>query len=166
MSHTAPRCVRRSARVVVRDRAGRVLLVRSRFRRSVKGVEFAWFVPGGGVEPGETPVQAAIRELWEETGLRVGRSALVHLACSEGVGTVQPLTGPMRDDFFHVRVAAFEPTVTNLEAHERAAFGQYRWWHAADLAGCAEPVLPAGLAGLLTDFDAAPTWPTPRQLPW
>jgi len=29
------------------------------------------FVPGGAVEPGETPVQAALRETLEETGYRV-----------------------------------------------------------------------------------------------
>jgi len=29
----------------------------------------AWQMPQGGIEPGETPQAAALRELWEETGI-------------------------------------------------------------------------------------------------
>ncbi|MFJ9724968.1 NUDIX hydrolase [Streptomyces sp. NPDC101209] len=39
----------------------RVLLAFNRFRR-------AWELPGGKIDPGETPRQAAVRELLEETG--------------------------------------------------------------------------------------------------
>lgn len=50
------------------NRAGDLLLQ----RRSSTSTRFpgAWGVPGGHCEPGETPEQAAVRELWEEAGLR------------------------------------------------------------------------------------------------
>lgn len=50
--------------VVVRD--GKVL-VQKRFRHG-QGMVFEF--PGGSVDPGESGSQAAIRELWEETGLK------------------------------------------------------------------------------------------------
>jgi 8-oxo-dGTP diphosphatase len=42
----------------------RFILLRSSYRRE-------WMVPGGGVKPGERPVDAALRETAEEIGLRL-----------------------------------------------------------------------------------------------
>jgi ADP-ribose pyrophosphatase YjhB (NUDIX family) len=61
------------AGAVVHDDAGRLLLVR-RGREPSIGL---WSVPGGRVEPGETPAQAAAREVREETGLEVAVGALL-----------------------------------------------------------------------------------------
>ncbi|WP_052851926.1 NUDIX hydrolase [Streptomyces avicenniae] len=55
--------------LVVLRHAGRVLLVHVRHRD-------CWELPGGGIEPGETPRQAAARELWEESGQRIAPDAL------------------------------------------------------------------------------------------
>lgn len=52
---------------VVLDDAGRILLVLRGHAPSAG----SWSVPGGRCEPGETPSQACVRELAEETGLVV-----------------------------------------------------------------------------------------------
>ena len=57
---------------------GRDVLVRPRAKRgSLAGT---WEFPGGKIEPGEMPLQAAMREMREETGLTGGRwePLLVH----------------------------------------------------------------------------------------
>lgn len=56
------------------DDAGRLLLVRAAPYLSVAG---HWFLPGGGVEHSETPVDALRREVHEETGLTVGSVSLL-----------------------------------------------------------------------------------------
>jgi 8-oxo-dGTP pyrophosphatase MutT (NUDIX family) len=49
---------------IVYDERDRILLV----RQSADGV---WSAPGGSVDPHETPADAVVREVWEETGLYV-----------------------------------------------------------------------------------------------
>lgn len=54
-----------STAIIVHD--GRVLMAR---RRQQEG-KLLWAFPGGGIEAGETPEQAAVREVAEEVGLEV-----------------------------------------------------------------------------------------------
>ena len=58
---------------VVHDRSGRLLLI----RRGHAPHEGLWSLPGGRVEPGESPEAAVEREVREETGLRVRAGAAV-----------------------------------------------------------------------------------------
>ena len=63
---------RLAAYALIIDDAGRVLLSRELIRRRPS----PWLLPGGGVEHGEHPEQAVIREVQEETGLTVQVGAL------------------------------------------------------------------------------------------
>ncbi|GGR14820.1 Nudix hydrolase [Deinococcus ruber] len=57
----------RGSGVVVLNAQREVLLV----REGKAGMEDLWHIPSGTVEPGENPQDAAVREAYEETGLRV-----------------------------------------------------------------------------------------------
>jgi 8-oxo-dGTP diphosphatase len=123
---------------LVYDRHGRLLLIR-RANEPGRGL---WSLPGGRVEPGETDHQALIREVAEETGLRV------------------------RPDRFVGRVARPAPSgavydiadyACELEGPERPVAGSdaddARWASAADYAQL--PVVP-GLTETLTRWGALP----------
>lgn len=56
-----------AAVALVRDGEGRLLYTRRRYPPEPGG----WCFPGGGVEAGESAEEAAVREVWEETGVRV-----------------------------------------------------------------------------------------------
>ncbi len=67
--------------VILRERAGAVEILLSRLAPKVSRTEM-WTLPGGGVDHGEDPRAALLREIQEETGLdaTVGETARVYSA--------------------------------------------------------------------------------------
>jgi 8-oxo-dGTP pyrophosphatase MutT (NUDIX family) len=156
---TVTRYRRRSARVILIDGEGRVLLFRGRL---MPDDGYAWFTPGGGVDDGETLPVAAARELFEETGLAVRPEDLgAPVAYREGWADLGFAAGRFRDDFFVYRVAEHTVDISGFEELEAGMITEYRWWTPTEVATAAEPVYPIGLADLLTKLP-----PEPVELPW
>jgi 8-oxo-dGTP pyrophosphatase MutT (NUDIX family) len=78
-----PRPWRLSSRLLLQDQDDRVLLVRARDPHEPAVGEW-WEIPGGGVEPGEDTIAAAIRETAEETGYIVSRHEVMRAPCWTG----------------------------------------------------------------------------------
>ena len=99
-----------------------------------------WLPLGGELEPGETPLEAAARELREESGL-AGRFAPLRGAC-DGVppgllGYEEHLAGAKGLHMNFVFVADVEPGVEVAPNHE---FAEFRWVDRAELMALDSPV--------------------------
>jgi len=123
-----------------------------------------WFTVGGGIDAGETPVQAAVREVAEETGLVVGPEQLVGPVLQRSAVFAFLARTCRQDELFYlVRVPAdLQGAALSRDgwtAVERASVDDVRWWRLDELAaaeaGGAE-VFPRGLAGLVADL--LPRW--------
>jgi 8-oxo-dGTP pyrophosphatase MutT (NUDIX family) len=139
---------RRAARIMLVDAAGRVLL----FRGTDPGRPGSryWFTPGGGLDPDETLVEGAIRELREETGLEVTPAELGEPVWQENI--VYPYDNRwyrQEQDFFLVRVESWEVTMAGLDAEEQRSIDGFRWWSLDELAEPAAKIYPRDLANLL-----------------
>jgi 8-oxo-dGTP pyrophosphatase MutT (NUDIX family) len=88
---------RQAAVVIVQAPSGRILvLLRG---ASAPYAPLHWNFPGGYIERGESGVEGALRELREETGLRLPKSRLSYLLSMKGVVTTHVLTASVAGEY-------------------------------------------------------------------
>lgn len=138
-----------AARVLLVDGAGRVLLFLGCDPAEPQAGTW-WFTPGGGLEAGESAREGAVREVFEETGLRLSADDLVGPVHSEVAEF--SLGGDryrQRGEFFLASVDAHEVDTVGFSALEQSFVLDHRWWTRADLATTSDTVYPSTLLALL-----------------
>lgn len=140
---------RRAARVLLLDSHDRVLLFRGGDPANPDAGTW-WFTVGGGVDRGESLVDAAVRELFEETGLRRMPSDLGEPVHEE----VSPFSFGGRmivqsNTFFLLRVVEHEVDTQGFEQLESDSIVEHRWWPRDDLRTTQDSVYPRCLVELL-----------------
>lgn len=107
-----------------------------------------WLTPGGGIDPGESPLAGLRREIFEETGLadfeigpEIWRRQCHFVWNSQ---TIQ-----QNERYYLIRVPRFEPTARHVPNEvEHAAFDGFRWWTASEIEQSQDAFAPRGLSRL------------------
>jgi len=101
-----------------------------------------WTLPGGGVDHGESPNEAVVRELYEEAGLRARTSRLVDV---HDVHVVAPGRHDRYEDYHGVHLLYAVEVDTAVEPHVTDVGGTtdlVAWVPIADVGSAVGPVLP------------------------
>lgn len=143
---------RRGARLILLDGAERVLMVLGHDVDNPS--RHWWFTPGGGIDAGEAAVDAAVRELREETGLVVDPADVVGpVATRSAVFDFQRQAVRQDEEFFLARLDAPAPLVTDGWTDvERTFMDDVRWWDLEALDRVEVEVFPAGFVALVRDL--------------
>lgn len=144
-AHLRPERSRRAARVIV-IADGAVLLLTDT-DPGLPGSRW-WVTPGGGIDPGETAVEAAVREVAEELGLVVEATALVGpVAVREVVHGYSDQILRQHETFFVLPIdGRFEPSQDGHTPDELVTLAGWGWIELSELADQEDPVWPVWLA--------------------
>ena len=155
---------RLTARVLLFDPKGRLLLMKGRLP-SAPERDGAWFTVGGGADPGETVLQAAAREIVEETGFTEFELGPV-VWRREGPLALATETVWMDEHYVLARCPGGEPARHGWQADEQAHIDDIRWWSHAELKATGERVFPPDLPALLEDIVAGRLPADPVSIRW
>ncbi|OYO24492.1 NUDIX hydrolase [Enemella dayhoffiae] len=118
-----------------------------------------WVTPGGGIDPGETPEQAAIRELQEETGLHVLEPQLTGpVARRVAVHGYSDQVLEQEELFYLVLVPKFVVDVSGHTEDEQLTLKSHRWWTLAELADTNAWIWPRYLLDLIEWAEHPEDW--------
>jgi ADP-ribose pyrophosphatase YjhB (NUDIX family) len=140
---------RATSRVLLIDQEGAALM----FLQYGKdhAVHPRWITPGGGVDPGESHDQAAIREVFEETGLVLDTVPAAFL--DEDFAPDQRWHAYQRGHWawYDIRTERFNPVRDGWTDEERADVVEWRWMTADELAAELHDVEPDTLPNTLRE---------------
>jgi 8-oxo-dGTP pyrophosphatase MutT (NUDIX family) len=154
--------LRRIARALVFDPQDRLLLIAYEAQCDVDparpGLRRFWFMPGGGIEPGESEEEALRRELYEEIGVADVKIGPWVARC-DGPFFFFRKPRDARELYAVVRLPTdWIDTARLAETEDNPVLG-VRWWSVADLAATDDIVEPrriADLAGRIVAGDIPP----------
>jgi len=138
------RIVRPTSRLLVLDDDDRLLLMLTAAPDSSRVAR--WITPGGGVDPGESHEEAAIRELHEETGQVVAEVGPVVRVDDFEVAWDDADHTHGHAEFFVVRLPHFEVVDDDWTDEERVDITDARWFSLEELEATTDLVEPVDLA--------------------
>ena len=138
------RIVRPTSRLLVLDDDDRLLLMLTAAPDSSRVAR--WITPGGGVDPGESHEEAAVRELHEETGQVVAEVGPVVRVDDFEVAWDDADHTHGHAEFFVVRLPHFEVVDDDWTDEERVDITDARWFSLEELQATTDLVEPVDLA--------------------
>jgi len=146
---------RQASRVLLFNPQGEILLMRFAIPQA-NGTDFIfWVAPGGEIEPGESPSEAAHREIFEELGLSLAPEGPIRTDHNSFLFRDEMVDNT--DFYFRAECDRSAPKLIGLTPEELEIMKEIRWWTVEELDRVdqsLEQVFPVDLAAWVHELVA------------
>ncbi len=156
---TRPHRQRRAVRVLLWTADGHLLLLQDT-DPGLPGTSW-WTTPGGGIDEGESALDAALREVHEETGRLFAPDTVGGPVATRRVrhGYSDQIT-TQEEVFFAIGLpATFEISSAGYTPAEQQSLVGHRWWPVAELASTTAVIWPSAALDLVRLAQHPAAWP-------
>jgi 8-oxo-dGTP pyrophosphatase MutT (NUDIX family) len=142
---------RPTARILLINGNNEIFLLKTHFDPEV-GLPPRWLTPGGGIDSGEATLDAAVRELREETGMVIepedlGEPILETSGRWDWADGISYHT--YTDTIYELQVENFVPDTSGFTEDEHRDILEFRWWNIRELLEHGESLAPHELSNYL-----------------
>lgn len=136
---------RLASRVLLISDSRRLLLFKIRFDSGALAGASYWATPGGKLRDNESFEDAAIREVYEETGIEV--QSVGNCVARKEFSWLMPNGEQVTavEHYYVVHVRDEQCSSMGWSDREHEAVCEVRWWSASELATCREKIFPEDL---------------------
>jgi ADP-ribose pyrophosphatase YjhB (NUDIX family) len=140
---------RETARIVLLNEQDRILLFKMKdpsvTSKENPAGEPVWFPPGGGVEENESYLEAAKRELWEETGLADGVNWGPLVWIRDIHLFVHQKETRFIEYYYVARVQGKQISTDHFTEVEKETYQAHHWWSVDEIMNTQELIFPKQL---------------------
>lgn len=136
--------IRDTARVILVNSDKKILLLKYTYPN-----EIFWLTPGGKIEGNETLLEAAKRELYEESGILNAEFIEPYTFYSEETYLIDNEKVFFKEHIFFAYIHNTEISLLNLNLNERNIISEARWWNIQEFIDSKENFYPKDLLPLI-----------------